>query len=54
VPPGDVDALSRALAQVLENPTCAERLVASGQQRAEEFSMGNLAAHYVELYEQIA
>jgi phosphatidylinositol alpha-mannosyltransferase len=54
VPPGDVDALTHALAQVLENPTCAERLVASGQQRAEEFSMDNLAARYVELYERIA
>ena len=40
--------------EVLENPTCAERLVASGQQRAEEFSMDNRAARYVELYEQVA
>jgi phosphatidylinositol alpha-mannosyltransferase len=54
VPPGDVAALADALAKVLENPTCAERLVASGQQRAEEFSMDNLAAQYVELYERIA
>ena len=54
VPPGDVNALAQAVAQVLDNPTCAERLVASGQQRAEEFSMDNLAARYVELYEQIA
>ena len=28
VPPGDAAALSRGLAKVLENPTCAERLVA--------------------------
>jgi phosphatidylinositol alpha-mannosyltransferase len=54
VPPGDAAALSRALAQVLENPTCAGHLVASGQQRAEEFSMDNLAARYQELYQQIA
>jgi phosphatidylinositol alpha-mannosyltransferase len=54
VPPGDVAALARALAGVLENPNCADRLVASGQQRAEEFSMDNLAARYVELYERIA
>jgi phosphatidylinositol alpha-mannosyltransferase len=54
VPPGDAGALSLALANVLENPTCAERLVASGQQRAEEFSMDNLAARYGELYERIA
>jgi phosphatidylinositol alpha-mannosyltransferase len=54
VPAGNVDALSDALEKVLENPTCAERLVASGQQRAEEFSMDNLAACYVELYQQLA
>jgi glycosyltransferase involved in cell wall biosynthesis len=54
VPPGDAAALSHALAKVLENPTCAERLVTSGQQRAEEFSMDNLAARYGELYERIA
>jgi phosphatidylinositol alpha-mannosyltransferase len=54
VTPGDVAALAKALATVLENPTCAERLVASGQQRAEEFSMDNLAARYVELYQQVA
>jgi phosphatidylinositol alpha-mannosyltransferase len=54
VPPGDVNALANALATVLENPTCAERLVTSGQQRAEEFSMDNLAARYVQLYEAIS
>jgi phosphatidylinositol alpha-mannosyltransferase len=54
VPPGDASALARALAEVLENPTCAERLVASGRERAEEFSMDNLAARYADLYERIA
>ena len=54
VPPGDADALADALARVLENPSCAERLVASGRERAEEFSMDNLAARYVDLYERIA
>ena len=54
VPPGDTAALGAALASVLENPSCAERLVASGQQRAEEFSMDNLAARYIELYEAVA
>src|SRR5204862_7934819 len=54
VPPGDVDALAGALAGVLETPSCAERLVASGEQRAEEFSMDNLAARYLTLYEAIA
>jgi phosphatidylinositol alpha-mannosyltransferase len=54
VAPGDSHALAAALASVLENPTCAEQLVASGQQRAEEFSMDNLANRYLELYESIA
>ena len=54
VPPDDAAALAAALAKVLENPTCAERLVASGRERAEEFSMDNLAARYVELYERVA
>jgi len=54
VPPGDPRALAAALAQVLENPTCAERLVASGCERAEEFSMDNLAASYADLYERVA
>ena len=54
VPPGDAAALARALNDVLGNPSCAERLVASGQQRAEEFSMDNLAARYAALYERIA
>lgn len=53
VPPDDSMALAHALTQVLENPSCAERLVASGQQRAEEFSMDNLAARYIDLYERI-
>ena len=54
VPPGDAAALAGALAKVLENPTCAERLVASGRERAEEFSMDNLAARYADLYERVA
>src|SRR5439155_9899340 len=49
VPPGDPAALAAALAGVLENPSCAERLVASGQQRAEEFSIDNLAGKDVAL-----
>jgi phosphatidylinositol alpha-mannosyltransferase len=54
VEPGDPIALADALRGVLENPSCAEKLVASGQQRAEEFSMDNLAACYVTLYETLA
>jgi phosphatidylinositol alpha-mannosyltransferase len=54
VPPGDADALARALRTILDNPSCAASLVASGQQRAEEFSMENLATRYVTMYEHLA
>ena len=54
VPPGDVAALSRALRGVLANPSCAADLVESGEQRAQQFSMANLAERYVELYSSIA
>jgi phosphatidylinositol alpha-mannosyltransferase len=53
VPPGDPRALGAALREVISNPSCAEALVTSGQQRAEEFSMDNLAHRYVELYQQL-
>jgi phosphatidylinositol alpha-mannosyltransferase len=53
VPPGDPVALGGALREVISNPSCAEALVTSGQQRAEEFSMDNLAHRYVELYKQL-
>src|SRR3954447_22342808 len=54
VPPGDARALSSALVGVLANPTCAAELVASGEQRAQEFSMEHLAERYVELYASIS
>ena len=54
VPPGDVASLSRALRGVLANPSCAADLVESGEQRAQQFSMENLAERYVELYSSIA
>ncbi len=54
VPPGDVQALSQALRGVLANPSCAADLVESGEQRAQQFSMENLAERYVELYSSIA
>jgi len=54
VPPGDVRALSQALRGVLANPSCAAELVASGEQRAHQFSMEHLAERYVELYASIA
>jgi phosphatidylinositol alpha-mannosyltransferase len=52
VPPGDAKALATALVDVLQHPTMAESLVASGDARAAEFSMDVLAERYVELYER--
>jgi len=54
VPPGDASALAGALRRVLEDRALAARLVASGEERAAEFSMARLAATYVELYERVA
>jgi len=50
VRPGDPKALAAALVQVLQDPERADKLVASGRSRAEEFSMDRLADRYVELY----
>jgi phosphatidylinositol alpha-mannosyltransferase len=52
VPPGDAAALRTALRRVLDDKALAARLVASGQERAGEFSMQRLARKYVELYER--
>src|SRR5205807_7265183 len=51
VPPGDANALANALIDVLERPSLAESLVASGDARAAEFAMDLLAERYLELYE---
>jgi len=50
VPPGDVTALRDALRRVLDDPALRARLVASGRERAEQFSMRRLAERYLELY----
>jgi phosphatidylinositol alpha-mannosyltransferase len=52
VPPGDHRALADALRGVLADPSAAAELVASGERRACQFSMENLAERYVELYER--
>lgn len=53
VPPGDVDALGAALGRVLADDALRARLVASGTDRAREFSMDRLAERYLELYERV-
>ncbi len=52
VPPGDADALRHALRRLLDDEALRDRLVASGRERAEQFSMRRLAERYLELYER--
>ena len=54
VPAGDAEALGAAIAKVLAEPTLATRLVVSGRERAEEFSMHRLADKYLEAYSSVA
>ncbi len=53
VPPGDARALRRALRSVLDSRGLRERLVASGHERADQFSMARLAGRYLEMYERV-
>jgi len=54
VPPDDPVALAAGLARVLDDGTEAQRLVASGECRATEFSMAGLAEAYEDRYERAA
>ncbi len=51
VEPGDAGALRGALRHVLDDPTRRTELIASGEQRAGEFSMRQLAERFIALYE---
>lgn len=51
VPPGDPEALGRALTRVLAEPSTAAALVAAGDARAATFSMERLAERYLDLYQ---
>ena len=53
VEPGDVDALAAALNRVLSDHDLRDRLVTSGIERADAFSMDRLADAYLELYEKV-
>jgi phosphatidylinositol alpha-mannosyltransferase len=53
VPPGDAIGLAAALSRVLSDGSYQSRLVASGEQRAAEFSMDRLAEHYLCRYEKL-
>jgi len=53
VDPGDASALAVAISQVLEDPSVAADLVASGEERAAEFSMDRLAERYLEIFAEV-
>ena len=50
-PPKDAEALSEALAQLIENPELARRLGASGRQTVDKYRWSVVAAQVVEYYE---
>jgi phosphatidylinositol alpha-mannosyltransferase len=53
VPPGDGAALAIGIEKVLRNPDLADRLVANGLERADEFSMRRLAERYQDIYRDV-
>ena len=54
VPPGDAEALARALTLVLAHRDRSASLVEAGRARARELSMARLAERYLELYLAVA
>jgi glycosyltransferase involved in cell wall biosynthesis len=48
-----VSALAHALRRVLDDRGLAERLVAAGSARADQFAMSALADRYVEIYRSL-
>ena len=52
VPPGEPDALARALKRALRGGPVIAELVASGEQRAASFSLESLAKRYLDLYDE--
>lgn len=54
VPPGDGDALAKAIEAALDETVETTEMVARGRVRAETFSMDSLASHYLEMYERLA
>jgi len=55
IQPGDIDNLSAAIIQMLEDPEQARRLGENGYNRAaEHFSADSMAMRYLELYREVA
>ena len=53
VPAGDAAALAHALREVTTDSGLAARLVAGGDERAEQMSMSKLASRYVDIYRDV-
>ena len=53
VPPDDSRALAAGLLRVLSDPRLATTLRARGESQVRRFSMDELAARYVEIYERV-
>ncbi|MBV9659998.1 MAG: glycosyltransferase family 4 protein [Acidimicrobiales bacterium] len=51
-PPGDSEALAKALQAALEHGPETTEMVANGLERARSFSMNSLAGRYMEMYER--
>ncbi len=54
VPPGDPDALARAIARVLREPGLAEGLAAAGRERAAGFAWDRVVPRIEEVYERVS
>jgi phosphatidylinositol alpha-mannosyltransferase len=53
IPPGDVAALAGALTRLLDDGSLRDRLIASAEGRAAQFSMESLAELYLEMYTRV-
>ncbi len=52
-PPGDVEALAKAIGEVLRDGALAGALRTNGTRRARDFAMTTLAAEYVRIYREL-
>jgi glycogen(starch) synthase len=52
VPPGDLDCLSAALRELIEDPVLRNEFALRGKERAQEFTPGRMASAYLSLYRQ--
>jgi glycosyltransferase involved in cell wall biosynthesis len=53
VPPGDDEALAKAINDVLQSPLLREQLTAASQRRAADFSIDRTVDAFIETYESV-